>query len=183
MLALATYQLLSPKHVQWAPELISMTIAVTIAGSLILWATRLVLGESRNWTRGLSLALGVFVGTIAYGLDQFLLVDLDRSYHLWPSAWHHLGVHRLATGEGPTWLGYSLFFGSFFALRNWSEVMATGRWKEWQFGSLILSFLVAWFVTALFDFPQLLAFLWAITITATVQLCSPWQRVNSYRST
>ena len=136
--------------------------------------------------RLVNLIAGVLVGSLAFGLDEFLRVDYQRT-GLPQSVFQSLGVHPLTVDRlNPTWLGYLVFFGGLCFFRRWSLDMDPQRPKRFGLGRLFSAGLTAFLVTVFFEFPATPAMLWAVTLSATLQLASPWspsrQRDSFWRS-
>jgi hypothetical protein len=74
----------------------------------------------------------------------------------------------------PTLAGYMTFFAALFALRRWWWQSDSFRHNRLRLRSWIWSGAVAFFVPALFTFPQAWGVCWALAISAVVQLSSPW---------
>jgi hypothetical protein len=159
------------------PEFMAMfTTTSLVATWLVLIANQL----QHRWSwvkrnpRKTFLAAGVLLGTIASSLDQYLLVDYAQSGRFAP-AFRTVGVHSLLDPDmSPTWLGYAVFFGGLMFIRRWSQDMSPKRNRQLSFGRLVTCGLAAWLVTVMFAFPQWPAILWAVTISAAVQLATPW---------
>lgn len=173
-------KLLDPNAPFGQGELATLTVAATVLGTLALQATRIAVPKSENWSRSLSLAVGALTGAGVYALQQYLVVDGRRLGLAWPpSAFDSLGVHPLIQDGMPTLIGSCVFFALFFALRSWPEVLSSRRSQVFQAGSVIASLCAAWFVTLFVAYPTGLALLFAATITASSQLCSPRLGVGS----
>ena len=158
-------------------EMMTLFMATTMAGG---WALVIANQCARRTSWGdrhprlVNLIAGVLVGSVAFGLDEFLRVDYLRS-GLPQSAFQSLGVHPLTVDRlNPTWLGYTVFFGGLCFFRRWSLDMDPQRPKRLSLGRLFSAGLTAFLVTVFFEFPATHAMLWAVTLSATVQLASPW---------
>ena len=158
-------------------EMMALFTATTMAGA---WALILANQCTRRTSWGdrhprlVNLIAGILVGTLAFGLDEFLKVDYFR-VGMPRSAFQSLGVHALTTnGANPTWLGYAVFFGLLFVVKRWWVEMDVQRSQRLSLGRLIIAGLAAFLVTVFFEFPFRPAMLWAVTLSATVQLATPW---------
>ena len=159
------------------PELFIVFMATTMVGA---WALIVANQCTRRTSWGdrhprlVNLMAGIVVGTLAFGLDEFLKVEYLRS-GMPRSAFQSLGVHALTTnGSNPTWLGYVVFFGLLFVVRRWWVEMDVQRPKRLGLGRLSSACGTAFLVTVFFEFPATPAMLWAVTLSATVQLATPW---------
>ncbi len=158
-------------------EMLALFMATTMAGA---WALILANQCTRRTSWGdrhprlINLIAGILVGTVAFGVDEFLKVDYLRS-GMPRSAFQSLGVHALTNnGSNPTWLGYAVFFGLLFCVRRWWVEMDVQRPKRLSLGRLFTAGLAAFLVTVFFEFPATPAMLWAVTLSTTVQLATPW---------
>lgn len=161
-----------------SPEFVALFTATSLAATWMI----LLAGQLRHRSAWLKrnprkafLAVGILLGSLAYGLDQYLLVDFaNPSSHDSP-VFKSLGVHRLTeSGMNPTWLGYTVFFGGIMALHRWRSDMSPKRSRQLSFGRLATAGIAAWLLTVMFAFPQWPAVLWAVAISAAVQLSAPW---------
>lgn len=168
-------------------DMIVFFTAVTIVGAWIVtvwrafeehfaWAAR----NPRLWYAGCGLALA----SAAYGLDQFLMIDIGSNPRNWwdRSAFDHIGANPLVSSFQPTWLGYAAYFtGVFFFLgRRIGRMLDPRRRNRWAWRHPIAAVVVAWLWGYLFAFPQLLGVLWAAAIVAAVQLAGPWQTHRTF---
>ena len=170
-------EFLHRRPVPQSVEMMALFMATTMAGA---WA--LVIASQcatrTSWAdrhpRLLNLIAGVLVGSLAFGLDEFLRVDFQRT-GLPQSVFQSLGVHPLTVDRlNPTWLGYMVFFGGLFFFRRWWLDVNPQRPKRLSLGRLFSAGLTAFLVTVFFEFPANPAMMWAVTLSATVQLATPW---------
>jgi serine/threonine protein kinase len=188
---LSTGALLSSEFFQRSPQALSPEF-VTLFATTSLAATWMVLlvGHLRQRSGWLNknprkafLLVGILLGSLAYGLDQYLLVDFPNLSSRNSAAFKTLGVHRLMeSGMNPTWLGYTVFFGGIMALHRWWSDMSPKRSRQLSFGRLAVTGMTAWLMTVIFAFPQWPAVLWAVVISAAVQLAAPWQSARTHSS-
>jgi eukaryotic-like serine/threonine-protein kinase len=158
-------------------EMMALFMATTMAGA---WALVIASQCARRTSWGdrhprlVNLIAGVLVGSLAFGLDEFLRVDYQRT-GLPQSAFQSLGVHPLTVDRiNPTWLGYVVFFGGLFYFRRWCLDVDPQRPKRFSLSRLVTAGLTAFLMTVFFEFPASPAMLWAVTLSATVQLATPW---------
>lgn len=170
------------------PEMTALfTSTVLLASWAILLGGRCV--ESVAWCRRnrrkTFLLAGVLIGSLAFVLDQFLLVDYSRQAYFERSAVRFIGVHPLSLdGVNPTWLGYVIFFSATLFLHRWWLDMNPQRSRRLGLWRLFTAGVAAWLVSMIFAFPQGDAILWAATISAAVQLAAAWtpdERRSSFR--
>jgi len=158
-------------------EMMALFTATTMTGA---WALVIASQCARRTSWGdrhprlTNLIAGVLVGSLAFGLGEFLRVDFQRT-GLPQSAFQSLGVHPLTVDRlNPTWLGYAVFFGGLFFFRRWWRDADPQRPKRFGLGRLFTAGLTAFLLTVFFEFPVRPALLWAVTLSTTVQLASPW---------
>ena len=175
--AFLTQEFLQSKPTPPSVEMSALFMATTMAGA---WALILANQCARRTSWGdrhprlVNLIAGVLVGTLAFGVDEFLRVEYANT-GLPSSAFQSLGVHALTSGRlNPTWLGYVVFFGGLFVVRRWWIDLSVDRSKRVSFGRLFSAGLAAFLVTVFFEFPAIPAMAWAVTLSATVQLAAPW---------
>jgi len=161
-----------------SPEFLAMFITMSLAATwLILLAAKL--GQRSEFgqrnPRRTGLIMGVLLGSLAYSLDRFLMLDFGNMSHTNSPAFQSIGVHRLVeTNLSPSWLGYVVFFGCFLFVYGWWQDVSPRRKLQLSIGRLVTAAVVAWLLTFVLAFPLWPALLWAITISAAVQLATPW---------
>ncbi len=177
-----------------APSMFSLTsesrvdpAVMTLFGSTTLiaaWMIQLVskILEPAWWDntvrRFALLGGGVLTGLSAWAVGDYLLLDLPALYasqnvH---ALFDTLGERPLIAGQTPTLLGYITFFAGLFSLRAWWRLTRLGRRTRFGIGSVLMTIIVAWIWSAVMAFPQTWALLWAASISAVVQLSSPWSQ-------
>ena len=159
------------------PELLTLFVTTALAATwLILMAESL--RQHSTWLarnpRKTFLMVGVLIGLLAYGLDQYLLVDFSRPANYSP-AFHRIGVQGLMDdGTNPTLLGYLVFFGGMLFWHRWWADASPERSRQLSVGRLCTTGIAAWLLTVVFAFPQWPGIFWMLAISASVQLASPW---------
>jgi hypothetical protein len=130
--------------------------------------------------RLIATAMGAAVGACAWWIGEALYVS--------PAVESVFGGRRgdgglfrqvanlrlVSASQGPTLAGYVAFFASLFVLRRWWWQADAFRPNKFRIRSWIWSGAVAFFVPALFAFPQGWGVAWALAISAAVQLSAPW---------
>lgn len=164
---------------RWSPKLTPEFCTLFTLISLIAAWLILCVHQIRNHSRWVklnsrktNLLVGIIVGGLAGVMHQYLLVDMAPSPGYSP-AFSSLGVHRLVEGMNPTILGYVLFFGGVMFLHRWALDLSPARLKQLQLPRLAAAGFIAWILTNLFAFPQTPGVLWAVVISAAVQLATP----------
>ena len=150
---------------------------VLLASWLILCVSKLreLRGAENSHPRLELAAAGVLTGMGAFWLDQVLMADLAYRNVFEEGLIEEIGSHAMLTDAvQPTLLGYALFFGLLFGLRQWWWQADPLRVKRFRIGALLLSCVVAFCVPALVPFPQEWGICWAAAISAVVQLSAYW---------
>ncbi|WP_437206681.1 serine/threonine protein kinase [Planctomicrobium sp. SH664] len=150
-------------------------LAVSI---LAAWGILACSGNSlRNRSSGMQrLIAGVVVGGLASSLISFLMLDdgFLAGGARQTALFRHLGRFPLQTSDGPTTLGFCLFFGTFFCMRNWRSLTNPLRRSQFRIGAVIKTAFIAWLITKVFVFPTGVAVSWGTLLACTLQLASPW---------
>ena len=121
------------------------------------------------------MAAGAVIGSFAYGLGKFLMVEIPLISFVGDPPFTSLGEHPLAGQNGdPTWLGYGWFFAGWLWMRRWSRDLDPHRQQRFRIGNVIGAVAAAFFMSMLFQFPQAYGMVWAGTISTAVQLASNW---------
>lgn len=163
---------------QLSPEFLAMFVTTSLVAT---WSILLAvqLGRHSLWieknARKTGLAIGAFLGSIAFGLDRYLMLDFGNFAKTNSPAFRSIGVHRLIESNlSPTLLGYVVFFGCFLFLHSWWHDASPRRSLQLSFSRLGAAAVTAWLLTLAISFPLWPAILWAVTISAAVQLATPW---------
>lgn len=177
---------------------------VTVLASwLVLLPSKMWEGTATEPTirRLVMLSAGVVVGVLAYGLDQTLMVDVPNITHEISTndamfvkvgdqplltddsafSQFHLSVSPADarwTRSQPTLAGYVVFFAALFGIRRWWWHADAFRPKRFRVSSLLLTGLVGFLITTIFAFPHGWAALWAVALSAVVQLAATWAPPN-----
>lgn len=130
-------------------------------------------GLSRRAWQG---AVGMGVGGVAWGLDQFLLADISRGGNggEYYGLVKHIGDRPLLEGGEPTAIAFMAFFGLLFALRRWWWQADAWRPKRLKVTSALLTALLGYVLTTILYFPHAWGIVWAIVISCVVQLAAAW---------
>jgi len=158
--------------------------AISVLGSwLVLTQHAVTLDPS--WTRQQRfisrLVAGALLGTCAYWLHQFLLIDFSHAAQGGRAIFSRIGAQSLtASANAPSWLGFAWFFAAFMGVRRSSRDLSHRRHPKISFWRTAAAVAIGFGVSFIFAFPQWYAVLWAGTISATVQMASTWTpRTNS----
>ncbi len=174
-------------------------LTTVIASWLVLLPAKLWEGTATEPTirRLVLLCAGIVVGILAYGLDQALMVDIPRitqairpdeamfssignqtldqqspNYELWIKDTNQNVALWLK--HQPTLAGFVVFFALLFGVRRWWWQADSFRPKRFRVGSLLLTGILGFAITCLCLFPHGWAALWAVAISAVVQLSATW---------
>ncbi|SFI07300.1 serine/threonine-protein kinase [Planctomicrobium piriforme] len=134
-------------------------------------------------SRWVMAVVGAGIGLAAWGIDQYLLIDLsttgeNRAFAIL----NRIGEHPLIdSGHGPTLVGYVAFFVGLFGLRSWTKLTALDRPVRFSVGAVVKTLVLAWIVTWVVAFPVPWGIAWGAVAACALQLSSPWQ-VPSRRS-
>jgi hypothetical protein len=131
-------------------------------------------GQETSARRLIATSLGAAVGASLWWLSDVLWVE-----PIFESAFPGLfdrvfQFPLLSVNRTPTLVGFVVFFASLFALQAWWWQADSYRPRRFRLRTFLWSGAVAFFVPALFAFPQGWAVCWAMAISATVQLSSRW---------
>jgi hypothetical protein len=131
-------------------------------------------GPESTPQRIVAVCLGAAIGACAWWIGETLWVEPEAKA-LFPGLFDHvLQAPLLTSSRNPTLAGYLAFFATLFGLRRWWWQADSCRPDRFRIRSFLWSGVVAFFIPALFPFPQGLGVCWALAISAVVQLSSPW---------
>ena len=124
------------------------------------------------------LLIGAMVGAAAFGLDQTLMMNLPTRHdagEFGPSLFAAVGHHRLLDGQNqPTIAAYVVFFAGLFGLRRWWWHADSFRKTRFRVSTALLTLLVGFLMTTIFQFPSVWGMMWALAISSVVQLSAAW---------
>jgi hypothetical protein len=169
---------------------------LAVVGTAGSWA---VLIPSKAWEgthgepilrRFVLLLAGLAVGCVAWGAQQFLLVQLPWSANLQaeairvnvePVSYFSQGMFQ-ADGA-PLLKGFLAYFGFLFPVLRWWRQADPARNVRLSIWSVVVCGLWAWLLSEFWRFPQPWGIMVAATVAISVQLASPWldlrRRTNS----
>lgn len=162
-----------------APETLTL---FTVTSLIATWLV-LIGGDLRRRSRWVqlnsrksALVLGTVMGSTAWGLHHWLVQEPQSLLRGSDAAFRSLGIHQLlGADQTPTWLGYVVFFGGMMVWYHWWHDISPQRSRQLSIGRLLTAGFCAWLLTSIFAFPQGLGVMWALTISAAVQLATPWR--------
>ena len=154
-------------------------VTLIAAASLIVPAKLWEGNASDNLLRRLVQGtIGIGVGAVAFGLQKFLMLGDMSLLHAEATGFfsgNELGRIRVINTQGsPTMVGFMMFFGLLFAARRWWWQADSFRKSRFRISSAIVSLFVGFVLTALMPFPNNLGAIWALAISAVIQLSAGW---------
>jgi len=162
-----------------APEVIGLFVTVALAGAwgmLALAEFRLRRHRPDQSARIPMAMLGCLLGLLAWGVDEYLLIDLSTDGpHYSQAMFSRIGDQPLfLPNSGPTLLGYVAFFGLLFFARDWALMVRAHRESQFRVAAVAWTVCVAGFVTQVVPFSIPLAMAWGAVLSCVVQLAGPW---------
>jgi hypothetical protein len=155
---------------------------VALVGALGAWA---VLIPAKIWEhetaepalrRFAMLVVGLLVGSVAYGLSQWLLVDLPFDIPIRPVDEKHIPKSFYSQTDGsPLMYAYLAYFGFLFLLVRWWRGADPLRPTRLSLLGTSSALFVAWLLNFVWPFPQPWGLMATATISIAVQLASPWK--------
>lgn len=139
-----------------------------------MWEGRGGDGTLRRVMTGL---FGAFVGIVAFGADESLMVDLPvRGYD---SIARHVAGNEvlpvaLSHGDASRLAGYVVFFSALMLIRRWWFHVDSFRPHRIRVTSVFWTAAAAWLLSLATHFPPEWAVLWAIATSTTAQLAAVW---------
>lgn len=131
-------------------------------------------GPESSGGRLISTSLGAAVGACVWWLSDALWVEPGHE-SVFPGLFQKVFNSPLLGSSGqPTLAGFVAFFASFYALRRLWWQADSYRASRFRLRSFLWTGVVAFFIPALFVFPQGWGVCWALAISATTQLASRW---------
>ena len=122
-------------------------------------------------------SLGLGVGAIAAVLQQFLMLDETQLLHTDGDGAFNGGsfgrIHMLEGGL-PTMAGFMVYFGLLFLIRRWWWQADSFRKSRFRISSSLVTLFLGVLLSAILPFPEQLGAIWALAISAVVQLSSGW---------
>ena len=122
-------------------------------------------------------SLGLGVGAIAAILQQFLMLHETPLLHTDGDGIFNAGtigrLHMLQSGL-PTMAGFMMFFGLLFLIRRWWWQADSFRKTRFRISSSLVTLFLGVVLSAILPFPEQLGAIWALAISAVVQLSSGW---------
>jgi hypothetical protein len=122
-------------------------------------------------------SLGLGVGAVAAILQQFLMLNETPLLHTDGDGVFNGGtIGRIQMLENglPTMAGFMVFFGLLFLIRRWWWQADSFRKSRFRISSSLVTLFLGVVLSAIMPFPEQLGAIWALAISAVVQLSSGW---------
>ena len=122
-------------------------------------------------------SLGLGVGAVAAVLQQFLMLNETPLLHTDGDGVFDGGtIGRIQMLENglPTMAGFMVFFGLLFLIRRWWWQADSFRKSRFRISSSLVTLFLGVVLSAIMPFPEQLGAIWALAISAVVQLSSGW---------
>jgi len=172
--------------VHFATDLLPNAADVAFFGTVTLLAAWALIVPAKLWegrtgdaiVRRLILAgLGLGVGAVAAVLQQFLMLNDSQLLHVdGDGIFNHgtIGRMQMLNGGLPTMAGFMMFFGLLFLIRRWWWQADSFRKARFRISSSLVTLFLGVVLSAILPFSEQLGAIWALAISAVVQLSSGW---------
>ena len=154
------------------------TVTILAAWALIVPAKMWEGRTGDSFIRRLILAtLGLGVGAVAGVLQQFLMLTDSQLLHTdGDGIFNHATIGRIQMLDGgmPTMAGFMMFFGLLFLIRRWWWQVDSFRKGRFRISSALVTLFLGVVLSAILPFSEQLGAIWALAISAVVQLSSGW---------
>ena len=172
--------------VHMATDLLPNAAEVAFFGTVTLLAAWTLILPAKLWegrtgdaiVRRLVLAgLGLGVGAVAAVLQQFLMLNNSQLLHVdGDGIFNHgtIGRMQMLNGGLPTMAGFMMFFGLLFLIRRWWWQADSFRKARFRISSSLVTLFLGVVLSAVLPFSEQLGAIWALAISAVVQLSSGW---------
>ncbi len=172
--------------VHLATDLLPTAADVAFFGTVTLVAAWALILPAKLWegrtgdaiVRRLILAgLGLGVGAVAGVLQRFLMLNDSQLLHVdGDGIFNHGTIGRMQMLDGglPTMAGFMVFFGLLFLIRRWWWQADSFRKARFRISSSLVTLFLGVVLSAILPFSEQLGAIWALAISAVVQLSSGW---------
>ncbi len=172
--------------VHLATDLLPTSADVAFFGTVTLLAAWALIVPAKLWEgrtgdlivrRLIQAGLGLGVGAVASVLQQFLMLNDSRLLHVdGDGVFDHgtIGRMQLLNGGLPTMTGFMMFFGLLFLIRRWWWQADSFRKARFRISSSLVTLFLGVVLSAILPFSEQLGAIWALAISAVVQLSSGW---------
>lgn len=172
--------------VHLATDMLPNTVDVAFFGIVTLIAAWVLIVPAKLWEgrtgdtvirRLIQGGLGLGVGALAFVLQQFLLLNDSPLMQTDGAGVFNegtLGRLRLLQNGQPTMAGFMVFFGALFLMRRWWWQADSFRKTRFRISSSLVTLFLGVVLSATLPFSEQLGAIWALAISAVVQLSSGW---------
>lgn len=172
--------------VHLATDMLPNPADVAFFGTVTLIAAWVLIIVSKLWEgrtgdtflRRLTLGtLGLAVGAGAAVLQRFLMLGETALLHTDGTgvfSGGRIGTMNIVASGLPTMTGFMLFFGLLFLIRRWWWQADSFRKSRFRISTSLVTLFLGVLLSALLPFPEQLGAIWALSISAVVQLSSGW---------
>ncbi|MCA9010235.1 MAG: protein kinase [Planctomycetaceae bacterium] len=176
--------------VHLATDMLPNAVDVAFFGIVTLIAAWVLIVPAKLWEgrtgdnvirRLIQGGLGLGVGALAFVLQQFLLLNespLMQTDGVGVFNEGTLGRLRLLQNGQPTMAGFMVFFGALFLMRRWWWQADSFRKTRFRISSSLVTLFLGVVLSAMLPFSEQLGAIWALAISAVVQLSSGWTPVE-----
>jgi serine/threonine protein kinase len=176
--------------VHLATEMLPNAVDVAFFGIVTLIAAWVLIVPAKLWEgrtgdnvirRLIQGGLGLGVGALAFVLQQFLLLNespLMQTDGVGVFNEGTLGRLMLLQNGQPTMAGFMIFFGALFLMRRWWWQADSFRKTRFRISSSLVTLFLGVVLSAMLPFSEQLGAIWALAISAVVQLSSGWTPVE-----
>ena len=121
--------------------------------------------------------LGLAVGAVAAVLQQFLMLNESKLLQVDGDGVFDggtIGRLQLLQNGLPTMSGFMMYFGLLFLIRRWWWQADSFRKSRFRISSALVTLFLGVVLSAILPFSEQLGAIWALAISAVVQLSSGW---------
>ena len=172
--------------VHLATDLLPNAADVAFFGTVTLLAAWALIVPAKMWEgrtgdsivrRLIQASFGLGVGAVAAVLQQFLMLNDSQLLHVDGNGiFNHgtMGRIHMLDGRLPTMAGFMMFFGLLFLIRRWWWQADSFRKARFRISSSLVTLFLGVVLSAILPFSEQLGAIWALAISAVVQLSSGW---------
>jgi hypothetical protein len=160
-------------------QFVWQTLVSTLGAWLVLTLSKFWEGRSgEEGLRRLWLCLfGMGLGAAAWGLNDLLLAQINYVWQAPQPFSQQLFDGEFALADGsPNVMGYMAYFAFLLLVVRWWRQADPLRGSRLSIWTVIVSAFWAWLLSSVWPFPQPWGLMVAVSMSAAVQLSSPWQR-------
>ena len=172
--------------VHLATDLLPNAADVAFFGTVTLLAAWALIVPAKMWEgragdsivrRLIQAGLGLGVGAVTAVLQQFLMLNDSQLLHVdGDGIFDHGTIGRIQMLDGalPSMAGFMMFFGLLFLIRRWWWQADSFRKARFRISSSLVTLFLGVVLSAILPFSEQLGAIWALAISAVVQLSAGW---------